>query len=287
MILDLLPDKLVLNLQYFATVGRKLNLKNPERFTEKVQWYKLNYRTPLMTICSDKYLMRNYVADKGYSEFLPSLLGIYDSYNQIDFTSLPNSFALKCNNGSGTNIFIRNKANCDLGVIKKTIDSWSKVNTLSVGREWSYQNIKQKIIVEELLTPEDDFQIENGLNDYKILCFNGNPRYAWVDVKRHTDHRRNFYDLNWMQLNVMTDKPNTDSEVPKPSYFELMLEIASDFAQDFPFVRVDFYCLNNRIYIGELTFYPWSGCVQFIPDSFDFELGKAFKLPFITRSREA
>lgn len=281
-LIDLLPDKLVLNLQYYATVGRKLNLKNPMRFTEKIHWYKLNYQIPLMTICADKYLMRDYVKDKGYSAYLPDLYAVYDSYDQIKYDKLPNSFAIKCNNGSGTNIFITNKNNCDYEKIEEIMESWSKVNTLSVGREWAYKNIKQKIIVEELLTPKDDFQKENGLNDYKILCFNGNPKYAWVDVNRHTDHRRNFYDLNWNQLNVVTDKKNSDSAVPKPNEFEKMVEIAKEFAKDFPFVRVDFYSVDGKIYIGELTFYPWSGCVQFTPDDFDFELGELFELPSIT-----
>lgn len=283
-ILDLLPDKVVLNLQYYATVGRKLNLKKPERFTEKIQWYKLNYQNQLMTKCADKYQMRDYVTQKGYSEYLPKLYKVYDSYDQIKFDQFPNSFAIKCNNGSGTNIFVSNKNNFDLKETKEIVRSWGKVNTLSIGREWAYKNIKQKIVIEELLNPSDDFQKINGLNDYKILCFNGIPKYAWVDVKRHTDHRRNFYDLDWNQLEVVTDKPITDEPIPKPNGFEKMLEIAKQLAQEFPFVRVDFYSLNSKIYIGELTFYPWSGCVQFTPDDFDFELGKSFTLPKITRS---
>lgn len=282
-ILDLFPDKLVLNLQYYATVGRKLNLRNPKRFTEKIHWYKLNYQTPLMTKCADKYLMRDYVEEKGYAAFLPNLYGVYDAFEEIDFRKLPNSFAIKCNNGSGTNIFIKDKVDCDYQLLKKNVKSWKKVNTLSIGREWAYKNIIQKIVIEELLASEDDFQRENGLNDYKILCFNGKPKYAWVDVNRQIEHRRNLYDLNWNQLDVETDRPNTDNGVPKPYGFEKMLEIATEFAQDFPFVRVDFYSVNNKIYIGELTFYPWSGCVKFTPDEFDYEMGELFTLPPISR----
>jgi hypothetical protein len=285
-VLDLLPNKLVLNLQYYATVGRMLNLRNPKRFTEKIHWYKLNYQTPLMTKCADKYLMRDYVEEKGYASFLPKLYAVYDSFEKIDFNNLPNSFAVKCNNGSGTNIFVSNKIDSDYKSIKRIIESWEKVNTLSVGREWAYKNIIQKIVVEELLVPEDDFQRKNGLNDYKILCFNGNPKYAWIDVSRHTDHRRNFYDLNWNKLDVVTDKPNAEGSIMKPYGFDKMIEIATKFAQDFPFVRVDFYSLNNKVYIGEITFYPWSGCVQFTPDEFDFEMGDLFDLPPITRQRE-
>jgi len=285
-ILDLLPDKLILNLQYYATVGRKLNLSNPKRFTEKIHWYKLNYQTPLMTKCADKYRVRDYIEDKGYSDLLPELYCVCDSYNQIDFNGLPNSYAIKCNNGSGTNVFITNKYEADFNAVQGIVKSWSKVKTISVGREWAYKNITQKIIIEELLIPTDDFQKKNGINDYKILCFNGKPQYVWVDVGRFKNFRRSFYDLNWKKLDVISNRRNSNDEVRKPDGFEKMLEIATEFSQDFPFVRVDFYSVNQKIYIGELTFYPWSGCVQFEPDEFDYELGRLFELPPVIREKD-
>lgn len=278
-VLDLLPDKLVLHLQYYASVGRVLNLRNPKRFTEKMQWYKINYENPLMTQCADKYAMRAYVTDNGYEEHLPTLYGVYDKFDEIDFDELSNSFAIKCNNGSGTNLFVTNKQDLDLIKTKEIVDSWEEVNTLSIGREWVYKNIEQKIIVEELLVPEDVFQQSNGLNDYKVLCFNGEAKYVWVDVNRANNHSRNFYDLSWQKLDVISDKPNYSGELTKPVGLEKMLEIANRFAKDFPFIRVDFYSINGHVYVGELTFYPWSGCVQFTPDSFDFEMGDLFTLP--------
>ena len=111
------------------------------------------------------------------------------------------------------------------------------------------------------------------------MCFNGEPKVIWADIDRYTNHRRNFYDLKWNQIPVESDCPNTDYEVKAPYGLPKMLEIASQIAKDFPFVRVDFYSVNNKIYIGELTFYPWSGCVNYKPDSFDFELGNMFVLP--------
>ncbi|MDW0116305.1 ATP-grasp fold amidoligase family protein [Sporosarcina thermotolerans] len=279
-ILDLLPDEIVLKLQYRVALGRRLNIKNPERFTEKIQWYKMNYRIPLMTQCADKYRMRDYVLQKGFSEYLPTLYQVCDKFEEIEFMSLPESFAIKCNNGSGTNIFIEDKSNMDISFIKNTINSWSKVNTLSIGREWAYKDIPQKIVIEELLDSNDN---EDGsLNDYKILCFNKKAKLAWVDTTRHVDHRRNFYDLEWNQLQVVSDCPTTENTISKPYGFEKMIEIAECFAADFPFVRVDFYSVNGKVYIGEITFYPWSGCVQFTPDKFDYELGKSFNLPPIT-----
>src|SRR5690606_16365181 len=133
-----------------------------------------------------------------------------------------------CNNGSGTNIFIKDKGKMDKSYVKKVINSWSKVNTLSIGREWAYKDIPQKIVIEELLSSEDTK--DGSLNDYKILCFNNKPKLAWVDTTRHVDHRRNFYDLKWNQLDVISDCPVTDKPIPKPIGFEKMLEIAEDIA---------------------------------------------------------
>lgn len=281
-ILDRLPDSIVLHFQHYAALGRKLNLKKPARFTDKIQWYKLNYRNPLMTICADKYKIREHISGKGYSDYVPKLYQVCDNFSEINFNKLPNKFAIKSNNGSGTNLFIKDKENMDIEKIKNTINSWEKVNTLSIGREWAYENIEPKIVIEELLTPQDDFQKKHGLNDYKFLCFNGDPMYVWVDINRETNHSRNIYDLDWDQRDVITDKPRYLEEIPKPYGFNKMMEISRKLAADFPFVRVDFYSLNNKVYIGEMTFYPWSGTVQFAPDSFDYRLGELFDLSQIT-----
>lgn len=276
-ILEPLKDELVIKLQYKAALGRKLDLSNPSRFTEKIQWYKLNYRTPLMTNCSDKYEVRNYLTGKGYNQYLPILFQVCNKFEEIDFESLPNSFVIKCNKGSGTNIIVKDKKQMNLNKVSSIVKSWDEVNTLSFGREWAYKNIIQKIVIEELLVNNDS--PESGLNDYKILCFNGKPHYAWVDINRHNGHKRNFYDLEWSKLNVISDHPNSEQSIEKPYGFEKMIEISREVSKEFPFVRVDFYSINSKIYIGELTFYPWSGTVQFTPDKFDYDLGELFILP--------
>lgn len=281
-LLDILPDKTVVRLQYYASLGRFPNLKNPQRFTEKLQWYKLNYRTPLMTQCADKYKIRFYLKDKGYEDFSPELYQVCDEYSEIDFDKLPDAFAIKCNNSSGTNIFITNKADMNLDEIATEVSSWKKVKTISAGREWAYEDIEQKIVVEELLVSRDGTQ-KDSLNDYKFLCFNGEPKVLWVDVDRATEHKRAFYDLDWNMLDVTSNRTKSDKPIEKPYGFERMIEVAKDIAKDFPFVRVDFYSVNEKLYIGELTFYPWSGCVEFTPDSYDFELGGYFELPPVTK----
>lgn len=277
-ILNLLPDSVVVRLQYYAVLGRWPDLKNPRRFTEKLQWYKLNYRVPLLTQCSDKYRVREYIEKKGYGDCLPELYQVHDRVDEIDFDALPSSFAIKCNNGSGTNIFIPDKSRMDKAAVIAEGKTWNEVNTIAAGREWAYMNIVPKVIVEELLVASDEAQ-KNSLYDYKILCFNGTPRVIWVDADRATAHKRAFFDPSWKQLDVLSNYPPIDFPLPKPYGFERMLSIAEDISKDFPFVRVDFYSLNQRIYLGELTMYPFSGCVQFHPDSFDFELGSYFTLP--------
>lgn len=272
------PDKLVIRLQYRALVGRWPNLKNPKRFSEKIEWYKLNYRVPLMTQCVDKYREKFYLDDKGFEEYVPKTLQVCDKIEEVDFDKLPDAFIIKCNNGYGNNVIIRDKSKMNKQEVYKTFNSWHSTSPVVFGREWAFLDVKQKILVEELLVSEDGTQ-KGDLNDYKIMCFNGEPRIIWADIDRYTNHCRNFYDLQWRQIPVESDCPNTSYNVKEPYGLSKMLEIASIIAKDFPFVRVDFYSVNNKVYIGELTFYPWSGCVNYKPDSFDFELGEMFQLP--------
>lgn len=272
------PDKWVIKCQYRALVGRWPDLKNPKRFTEKIDWYKLNYRDPLMTQCVDKYLEKDYLKEKGFEEYIPKTLQVKDKIEEIDFNSLPNSFIIKCNNGYGNNVIVRDKSKMNVKEIYDIFNQWHSTSPVVFGREWAFINVVPKIMVEELLVSEDGTQ-KGDLNDYKVMCFNGVPRVVWVDIDRYTNHTRNFYTPEWEQLPVVSDCPVSTYSVPKPYGLEKMIEISRVLAKDFPFVRVDFYSVNNRVYIGEMTFYPWSGCVNYKPDSFDFELGDMFTLP--------
>lgn len=269
-----MPEESIVKMQYRHVLNRKLNISRPVRFSEKIQWYKLHYQDPLMTQCADKYRVREYIEKKGFSKTLVKLYQVCDTFEEINFDNLPNSFVIKSNKGSGTNIFVKNKNELNFKKVKKQIRQWSTPNTVLLGREWSYKNIEHKIIIEEMLVADG-----NGINDYKFLTFNGEVKFIWVDTDRQVDHRRNFYDIDWNLLNIQSDWPNTNYDIPKPQGFEQMIKIAEDIGKDFPFARVDFYWENNKIYFGEITFYPWSGCIAFTPDSFDIELGECFKLP--------
>lgn len=272
------PDELMLKLQYRIKLGRKLDLKNPERFTEKVQWYKLHYHNPLMRQCVDKYEVRKFIADKGLQDILVALYGHYEDIEQIKFDSLPDQFVIKTTNGGGgLNVAIVTDKKKFLASEDKTKLKAQPFLENSGGREWAYYGLEPGIIVEELLINNDNPSA--GVNDYKIFCFNGKVECIVVDVDRYIGHKRNFYDAQWNDLHIASDCEAVDREVPMPKNFEAMKRIAEKLSEDFPFVRVDLYNINGKIYFGELTFYPWSGYVQYTPDSFDFILGNKFVLP--------
>lgn len=275
--LKFVPDKAMVKLQYRIKLKRKLNLKNPKRYTEKIQWYKLYYRNPVMMECVDKYGVRNYVKRKGLEHILNSLYQVVDDPEQIQFEALPDQFVMKTTNGSGTNILVKDKKQLNISETKKKLQDFLNMAEASAGREWAYGGSSKKIIIEELL--EDPSNQDKGISDYKFLCFHGEPVYVVYDKDRFSDHKRNFYDIDWNYIKVDSDCPCFEDSIAKPENYEEMVQIAKVLSEDFPAVRVDLYNINGKIYFGELTFYPWSGYVQYTPDSFDFELGKYFVLP--------
>ena len=275
--LKFVPDKAMIKLQYRIKLKRKVNLKDPKRYTEKIQWYKLYYRNPVMMECVDKYGVRKYIEKKGLGNILNQLYQVVDRPEEINFDQLPDKFVIKTTNGSGTNILVKEKKTLNIAETKKKLNDFLNMAEASAGREWAYGGSSKKIIVEELL--EDNSNKDKGISDYKFLCFNGKPVYVVYDKDRFSDHKRNFYDVNWNYVKVDSDCPCFEDSVKKPENYEKMVEIASVLSRDFPAVRVDLYNIEGKIYFGELTFYPWSGYVQYTPDSFDFELGKYFVLP--------
>lgn len=275
--LKFVPDDMMVKLQYRIKTGRKLNLDSPQRYTEKLQWYKLYYRNPVMMQCVDKYGVREYVEKKGLGHILNVLYQVVDKPEEVDFDVLPDKFVLKTTNGSSTNILCRDKAALDIDETRKKLGEFLAMAEASAGREWAYTGSSKKIIVEQLL--EDPSNADLGISDYKFLCFGGKVAYIVYDKDRFTDHKRNFYDPDWNYIKVDSDCPCFEDSVPKPENFDEMLAVAEKLSEDFPAVRVDLYNIGGKIYFGELTFYPWSGYVQFDPDEFDFKLGEKFRLP--------
>lgn len=278
-LLRFVPDSLMLKLQYKIKLHRSLNLKNPKRFTEKIQWYKINYRNPVMHQCVDKYNVREFVKNKGLEKILIPLIAKYDDVHDLNIDNLPDSFVIKTTHGGGgLNVVIcPDKSKFNLEDVKERLYFQPhKVKKMSMGREWAYIGLVPGVVVEKLLI--NDENPKAGVNDYKIFCYNGKPEYLVVDVDRYIGHKRNFYKADWTRMDVSSDCPQADRDIPKPDNYEEMLSIASKLSEDFPFVRVDLYNVGGKVYFGELTFYPWSGYVQFTPDEVDYELGNLFRL---------
>ena len=280
-LLNFVPDKIMIKLQYRIKTGRKLSLKNPQRYTEKIQWYKLNYRNPLMPKVVDKYEVRDFVKSKGLENILNSIYGVYDNPEDIDFDKLPNSFVLKDTMGSGGNsvILVRNKTETDLLKIKEEMQKWvpQPINKKNAGREWVYDGKKHRIVAEEFLSCDKD------LPDYKFFCFNGKPfcLYLMEDYRdSHQNGKLAFLSTDFKLLNVCREDFNPLTIQPlKPENYEKMLEYASILSKDFPHARIDFYNINGKIYFGEITFFNASGYFKFKPDEFDYTLGEQFILP--------
>jgi len=276
-LLSWVPDSIMIRVQYRIKTGRWLNLKHPQRFTEKLQVYKLKYRNPLIQQCVDKYEVRHFIESKGLGYILNDLYGIYDKSTDIDFDCLPEQFVIKTTSGSGglNVLIVTNKTNAIIRDIEQKVTQWRKNNSgqVNAGREWAYQGIKPRIIIEKYL--ED----EKGLIDYKFFCFNGDPKYLYVVTDRIMGESvaLGVFDINFNQLPVYrSDERELTKKVEKPQNFEKMVEVVKVLSSDFPHVRADLYNINGRIIFGELTFYDGSGYFMYEPDDFDITAGEFF-----------
>ena len=260
---------------WYKNKKKPLNLDNPKTFNEKIQWLKLYDSTPIKTRLSDKYLVRDWVKEKIGEEYLIPIIGVYEKFEDIKFNKLPNQFVIKCNHGSGFNIIVKDKYGLNSGVIRSKIESWMNIDYSSLGKELNYHNIQPKIIIEKYM---DDNS--GDLRDYKINCFNGKPEFIWMDIDRHSKHKRNLYDLNWKQLPYKFNSHYaTFPSPPKPNCLKKLIKLASILSKGFSYVRVDFYIINEKIYFGEMTFYSESGIVDIIPPCFNKRLSSLIKFP--------
>lgn len=273
----LFPDKLYLQMMYRLKMGRSLNLKNPRRFTEKLQWTKLYYRLPILTTLVDKELVKPYVAKLIGEEHIIKNIGVWDSFDDIDFTILPDKFVLKTTNGGGgTNVVIcRNKTQLDKPKTKRTIEKSQKQDIYKHLREWPYKNVSHRILCEEY--KEDD---SGELRDYKFFCFNGVPKVMLLASNRYTTHNFNYYDMDFNKLPITSVAGSQSSEeLKRPDTFEEMKAIASKLSDGFPHVRVDLYSCEGKVYFGEMTFFDSSGYDNMSSDEWDLKFGSWMVLP--------
>lgn len=271
-----LPDKLFLKMMFKRRMGYKLNLKNPQTFNEKLQYLKLYDRRPEYTIMVDKYAAKKYVADKIGEEYIIPTLGVWNKPEDINFDRLPNQFVLKCTHDSGTVIICKDKPKFDIKNVRKKLKKYLNQNYYLAGREWPYKNVPRRIIAEQYM---EDTAIHE-LRDYKIFNFNGVSKLIQMDYNRFVKHMRKLYTPEWnefdFELNYPADK---NIKFDKPAALAEMLQLAKKLSTDIPFLRTDFYCINGKIYFGELTFYPEAGFGKFQPEIYDKKLGSWINIP--------
>jgi hypothetical protein len=273
----LLSDKAYVRLLYLKTHRRFLRLGRPRVFDEKLQWYKLYYRDPLMTTLSDKYEVRKYLQARGFGHLLNDLYGVYDRVEEIDLAALPSSFVLKATHGSNMNIICRDKRDLDWDGARAVMRNWLRTNYFHAGRQWAYKDIRPRLICEKYLENEEFHQ----LIDYKFYCYGGKPEVLFVCTGRYDPRgvAYNAYDMQWKRIDTFKGKPASDLVIEKPETFNAMVDVAGELCGSFPFIRVDLYSIKGTLVFGEFTFYPDNGTVPFTPDEFNYFFGDLFVLP--------
>lgn len=272
-----LSDRKLICLKFRYKFGKSLDLETPKTFNEKIQWIKLYDRNPLMTLYADKYEIRKVIESKIGRHILNELYGVFESVDEINFDSLPESFVLKASHGCEWNIIVRNKAALDREKAKKKMRKWLATNYYTRKREWAYKHIKPRIVCEKYMENKD-----GALIDYKFFCFNGTPRFIQVDLDRYTGHKRTFYTTQWQKLDLFMEKKGGDhyqKELRRPESLTDMIETARILSDGFTFARIDMYDIDGKAIFGEVTFYPGNGMKRFSPEGWDEKLGSYLKLP--------
>ena len=261
--------------QYKSISDKELDWDNLKTYNEKMQWYKMYDNSPIKTKLADKYRVREWVAQTIGEEYLIPLLGVWDKFEEIDFSKLPNKFVLKANHAAGTNIIVPDKSTLNKKEANILFNNWLKVNYAYFSSyQMQYEKIERKIIAEKYI------QDSNGeLNDYKFLCFNGKVYYCWIDIGRYSDRYRNIYDLDWnLQPWNISPYGNTPYKIERPENYQEMIKIAQKLCQGFSHVRVDFYNVDGKIYFGEMTFTTTGGFKSIVPEKYNNMLGDLWNL---------
>tara|TARA_B110000967_G_scaffold14789_1_gene14147 strand:- start:420 stop:1295 length:876 start_codon:yes stop_codon:yes gene_type:complete len=261
---------------YKSKNNRVLNIKNPTEFTEKLQWLKFFKYTEAYKDYVDKYEIRAYVKDKIGDSYLNDFIAIYNHVDEINLDDLPNQFALKGTHGSGYNVIVKDKNSLDWKDAKSKLNTFMSLNYYDRYRERIYKDVKPRILAEKYLDQLDN----DHILDYKFYCIHGKPACIWVKTYDNGKHRNCYYDLNWNRMSPDTNNVDyLSKEVPKPDNLEELLSVSEKLANDFIFVRVDLYSIENKIYFGELTFFPWAANKRLTVERLNKELGDLIQLP--------
>lgn len=273
--------------QYRKFNGENLNLDNPKTYNEKLWWLKYHYRNPLQKICSDKYMVREYVKECGLEDILVKLKGVYDRPEDVPLEKFQDETFIKINVGSGGNILYKPNSNFDKKFFLWDFNSLIKHDCYINSREWNYKDVKPKIVCEEVLRDSEG----NLPKDWKFMCFDGEPKLVFCSVGacdnsgRHSVEGQritNVYDMEFKYLPIESSFPTDEhAKVEKPINFDKMKLYASILSKPFPHCRVDFYNVNGKIYFGEITFYHSGGCGNISPIYWMNKMGEWINLDSI------
>lgn len=279
--LNWIPDRQYLEILFSASLGQKLNLSDPKSYNEKLQWIKLNDRKKEYSAMVDKVAVRSFIKSRIGAEYLIPSIGIWSSPDEIDFDSLPNQFVLKCNHNSGKGMCIcKDKSKLDISAARRKLKEGLKERYYLVGREWPYKNVKPKILGEQYMVDESGVE----LKDYKVMCFEGEPKLIELHMGRFTNHQtQDFYDIKWNKTDISQGNEESygmsNIQVERPDCLDEMLELSRKLATGIHHLRVDWYVINGKLYFGELTFFDGSGFVPYDNPDNDLLLGSWIKLP--------
>lgn len=275
---DLLPDELFLKLKYYKRCGRMPELKEPQTYNEKILWLKLHNRNELYTLLADKSRCRYWAAEKIGPEHIIPILGIWDDPKEIEYSTLPDRFVIKCTHDSGSTMICKDKSNFDYTRANELMSRALKTNYYLHGREWAYKNVPPRVIAEPYLVCRDG----SSPAEYKVYCFDG--RAEWISLSLEADwtedRTHDIYDRNFNLLNLKLGHPNSKEPLrQKPETFDQVLEYAECLSQGISHVRVDFYDVDGEVYFGEMTFYPFNGFAVFDPPEWNNIFGDRLRLP--------
>lgn len=265
-----MDDELYLKVFWYSRMGNNLDLDHPKTFNEKLQWLKLHDQRLEYTIMADKYEVKKWVAEVIGNKYVIPTYGVYDSFSEIDFDSVPDSFVIKTTHDSGGTDICRNKREFNYAEVKNHMEYCMSYNYYYKEREFSYKGIKPRIIIEKYLEDEG----KSDISDYKVFCFDGIPQLIQVDIDRYTNHRRNLYSTDWELLDFSLQYPTAhEIEIKKPECLEELLNASRALSKGIPHVRVDFYIIGKAIFFGEMTFYHGGGYEVFDPREWDDKMG--------------
>ena len=274
---NVVDDGEFLKKQFPYRVGYELNLDNPRTFNEKIQWLKLYDRNPSYVGLVDKKEFKTYIREVLGSEYVVPTLGVWDCVEEIEWDKLPERFVLKCTHDSGSAIICKDKATFDIEAACKKLSNDLKKNFYWLGREWPYKDVMPRIIAEELLGDNDE-----EVTDYKFFAFDGEVKAMFIATDRSNELEEtkfDFFDKDFKHLDLINGHPNAYKLPQKPATFDEMVALTERLSKGFPHLRIDYYDVNGRIYIGEFTFSHWSGLVPFEPYKWDEIWGGWIALP--------